>query len=448
MTAMGGQTFFNRTVLSLAIKAGSAGLAFALAILLARVMGPAQFGIYSLAIAMVTVLASPAQLGLPQLLVRETAKGGRGEDAGGGGKHHNIRSLWGVAIKGALLTSAVVMALAFAAMTLFADRYDPAQYSTLVAALVLVPLVSLLAVEGGALRGAGRVFQGQLAELLMRPGGLILLVLLAAFAGWSLTPRNVIGLYIVSAGVALLICSLWLVRATPRGAVPEKPLRSMPVLWQAMPLGLIGAMQLLNNNTDLIMLGFLSTPEDVGIYRVVIAMVNVVAFGLQAVNMIAAPDYSHYYHKDDRAGLQNVVTRSSRATLATALPLCFVFIVFGEQLLEFAVDSRYSVGYLPLVILALGQLANVSFGHVGSLLMMTGHERYSLYVMVVVTVINIVLNALLIPRWGLVGASIATAVTMVLWNVAMWVIVLRKLGIQSCAFLARMGRSENEMSVA
>ena len=64
---------------SLAIKLGSVGLSFAVAVQLARVLGPDGYGVYALVFAIVTVLTVPTQLGVPQLVIRETARAQAGE---------------------------------------------------------------------------------------------------------------------------------------------------------------------------------------------------------------------------------------------------------------------------------------------------------------------------------------------------------------------------------
>jgi O-antigen/teichoic acid export membrane protein len=86
-------------------------------------------------------------------------------------------------------------------------------------------------------------------------------------------------------------------------------------------------------------------------------------------------------------------------------------------------------GYVALVILAAGQLFNVAIGPVGWLLVMTGHQGYAALVLAASTGLNVILNFLFIPKWGLEGAAVATTISTVLGNLFLAVIVYRRLGI-------------------
>ena len=92
---------------------------------------------------------------------------------------------------------------------------------------------------------------------------------------------------------------------------------------------------------------------------------------------------------------------------------------------------------MPLVILAIGQLVSVSAGSVSSLLNMTGHERDTMQGLMIAASLNLVLNLLLTPRWGATGAAVATAVTLIVWNLILLRKVYLRTGIRASAFFRR-----------
>ena len=96
--------------------------------------------------------------------------------------------------------------------------------------------------------------------------------------------------------------------------------------------------------------------------------------------------------------------------------------------------QEFVSGSPALIILSGAQLVNAAAGSVGLTLMMTGHERSTAYGLFVSAVVNVVLNAVLIPQFGVVGAAVATATSTILWNVLLIIEVYRKLGIDSTAF--------------
>jgi len=90
--------------------------------------------------------------------------------------------------------------------------------------------------------------------------------------------------------------------------------------------------------------------------------------------------------------------------------------------------------------LSVGQLINAATGSVGLLLIMTGYERDAAICVGISAVLNVVLNATLIPKWGLTGAAIATTSSMMVWNILLAIWVYRRLRIHSTA-LGEIGLS-------
>ena len=97
----------------------------------------------------------------------------------------------------------------------------------------------------------------------------------------------------------------------------------------------------------------------------------------------------------------------------------------------------FETAYVPLLILCIGQLVNASMGSVASLLNMTGHERETTKSVLVGAVVNVVLNLSLVPVWGMTGAAIATASTLIVWNLIMWHKARVLIGIESSPILRR-----------
>src|SRR5512142_1401779 len=65
----------HQAIGSMALKLANAGFTFVSAVLLARLMGPSEYGVYSYVYALVTLLSVPSEFGLPTLVIRETARG-------------------------------------------------------------------------------------------------------------------------------------------------------------------------------------------------------------------------------------------------------------------------------------------------------------------------------------------------------------------------------------
>jgi O-antigen/teichoic acid export membrane protein len=470
---------------SLAIKLGSVGLSFAVAVQLARVLGPDGYGVYALVFAIVTVLAVPTQLGLPQLVIRETA---RAQAAGDWGR---LRGLWRWSNLVVWASSGAIALLGLAVVWTFDEHISQTVSYTLIAGFALVPFMALGNLRGAALRGLRHVIAGLLPEQILRPGLLVLLIL-AAFAlcpSQPLTPAVAMALHALAAALAFALGAALLALLRPRplarrrrleiglgfialALYPIQPLtppelashvlafavgagliylaRSRPCtepprpeyetrawLVSIVPLALTAGLGVINAQADILVLGLFRQSDDVGVYKVAAQAATLIPFGLQAVNVVIMPYVARLHAEGDHRRLQRLVTQSARVILALALPLVLAFVLLGDAILASAFGPEYARGHTALILLSLGQLANAGMGSVSVLLNMTGHERDTLRGVAVAALANIILNFLLIPPFGLVGAAAATASTFVIWNLLLRRAVWQRIHIESMAFPLR-----------
>jgi O-antigen/teichoic acid export membrane protein len=416
---------------SLILKAAYILLSFVITVTLARTLGANGYGVYAYIFALVSLLSIPAEFGLPQLVIRETAKALARQEWGA------IQGVWRWAGKiTAVLTVALVLG-AGVAVLIWGDRFSHEQLLTFFWGLALVPLVALGDLRGAALCGLNRVIQGQLPEQALRPGFYILLILGAAFvlSVGKFTPSMAMSLQVLTAALAFIIGAWLLWRATPLEVRQAKPVyEARHWLASTLPLAFISGLGLINSYTSIVILGLFVISSEVGTYRVADQMSQMVSVGLTVINMVAAPQIARLYAVGDKARLQRLATASARVVLALTLPLMVIFLLLGKPLLKLVFGAEFVPAYGPLSILALGQLVNSAMGFVGLLLIMTGHEQDAVRATVIASAGNIVLNLVLIPLWGSKGAALASAITLTVWNVLCWMEVRRRLKINSTAF--------------
>ncbi len=414
---------------SITIKVVSLLLGFLLAVIMARYMGAEGYGVYAFSFALLSLAAIPAQIGLPQLLVRETAKALLNED------WPLINGLWWWATRFVVLFSLFLLLVGCVILWQAQDLVEPHRHAALLAGLLLIPLIALNNLRDAALRGLQHVVLGQLSERIIRPGFFIILVL---FAAWlmrpdTLTPQNAMLLHTVAATFSFIIGGRLLWKAKPRGMQIVQQRKTAPSAWRhaALPLALVSGLQLFNSYADILVLGVFRNDTEVGIYRVVVQMGGLVVFGLSAVNLVLHPHFARLYAQNDNAKLQRLVTVSARIILACALPPVLLFLFFGAPLLSCIFGAEYEGGAAPLSILAIGQLFNAGCGSVGALLNMTGHEKDTMWGMTIAALAGVVLNLLLIPHFGMTGAATATAVSLGIWNLVLSNFVWKRLKIKS-----------------
>jgi O-antigen/teichoic acid export membrane protein len=414
---------------SAAVKAGQALAALVVTVVLARALGPAGFGLYAFAQAVVMLLVLPASFGLPQLVLRETA---RAQAAGDWGR---LRGLWRWAGLRVLGLSLAAAALLLAGGGLAAAAGDPRGPALMIGA-ALLPLIGLGNLRGEALQGLRHVVLGQLPERLLRPAGLAGLAAVAFFpAGLAASPAAAMALHAAAAALAFAAGAWWLHRKRPAalaGPGRPAPVYDGPAWWAAAwPLGLSAGLLLVVQQADLIMLGLMRAEEEVAAYRAASQAGLLVVFGAQAVTAAVNPYMARRHAEGDRAGLQRLVRLAAAAMTLAALPLVALYAAAGDWLLAAAFGPAFAAGYAALVILAAGRLIHAAFGPAGMLLNMTGHERATLRGSATAAIANLVLNALLIPPFGMAGAAAATTATLTLWNAMLYHAARRRLGIDS-----------------
>jgi O-antigen/teichoic acid export membrane protein len=416
---------------SAGLKAVNAMLSLAVAIVLARTLGPAGYGTYAFAFSLVSLLAVPAQLGLPSLLVRDIAK------------YHYLRE-WGL-LRGLLRratqivigVSLALMAGGTVAAWLLSPDLDSEKVKTFLWALALIPLIAFGNIRGAALRGLRRVVQGQLPEQAIRPGLYLALLGAGAWFG-AMTAEGAMALRVVAATGAFVVGVVLLRRHVPPEAVAADPaFETRAWLRAILPLSLIAGMGVINRQTDIVILGLFTTSADVGIYRTATQGAELVVFLLSAVTNVIAPYVSRLYTGGEMERLQRLATTSARVILLLAFPVAGAFIFFGEEILSMVFGKEYAPGQTPLAILCVGQLFSAAAGSVGMLLNMAGYERDTARGFAVATAFNVILNIILIPPLGMTGAAIATAASLVIWNSLLCRQVWVRMGIQSTAIRFR-----------
>ncbi|NOT05859.1 MAG: oligosaccharide flippase family protein [Anaerolineales bacterium] len=420
----------RETLSSVGLRIASTGLTFLSVVLLARVLGPAEYGVYSYVYALISLLAVPSEFGLPILVVRETARGMARED------YATVQGIWRWAGWLTIVISLGLISLTGIAIWFFKEPLAGRRLETFLWALMLVPLIALGNLRGAALRGLQKVFAGQLPEFLFRPGLLVLLLGGVIFLGsGSLTAPQAMLLYTIASALAFGAGAWLLWRTIPikvHSSVPRFESRTW--LLSAVPLAFIGGMQLINQQASILLQGFFITDAEIGIFRVAIQVSQLASFGLVAINMVVAPRFAALHTQGNKAQMQRLVTTSARVILIFTLLITTVFVVLGQPFLRLFFGPEYETAYLSLIILMAGQLINSGMGSVGVLLNMTGYEQETAKGMVLAAFLNITLNLLLIPVWGIVGSSLASSISLMVWNVILWQAVWKKLGINSLAF--------------
>jgi len=233
----------------------------------------------------------------------------------------------------------------------------------------------------------------------------------------------------VAGGITLFIGSILLIKNWPKSAIRVKPAYEINSWRKVMvPFFIISMMFVLNNNIDILMLGSLSIPAEIGIFKISMQFAGLITFGLHAVRLVIAPRFSQYYAKSDFISLKRSAIKAARISFVFALPVCMILILWWRSIVIGFLKPEYIDSYLPLVILILGNFVSAFVGPVGVLLTMTKYEKDSVFAILFSLIINLVLNYLLIPSRGAIGAAVASAISSIFLNGILWIRVKHRFG--------------------
>lgn len=383
------------------------GVRFFMGILIARFLGSEQFGLYTLVLTIVAVSAGLALLGLPSALVRYIALYAKRRDGSG---------IWGTLQVGVGVTTvlAVLMAIGLA---LLADPlarglfHAPRLAPLLRWFSLLVPFLALVEIMAAATRGFGRMEPTAVAKSVSQPIIKLALVLCLALVG--LNASRVLMAHFISVVVAFVIILIFLNRLftlrRPLGSGRREP---KELLKFSLPLHLDFMIVTFRGNIQTFLLGAFNTLATVGIFTVA-SQINMIGQMYHASIVTASmPIVSELYGQGERDRLAKFYQTMTKWTFTLNLPLFIIVLVFAEPILSIFGED-FVDGALALTILAFGSLVNTGTGICGVVINMTGNTGFNLINSVILTVVTIGLNLLLIPKWGLIGAAIATMVAAV-----------------------------------
>lgn len=167
---------------------------------------------------------------------------------------------------------------------------------------------------------------------------------------------------------------------------------------------------------DTLCLSFMTAGDDVAVYGVASRIALLSSIVLVAVNGVIGPRFSQYWVARDIGGLRFEFLRATAGLALVATLIFAVTLIAAKPFLNYFFGPAYAGSYPVLIILTFGQLITLSTGPVAYGLMMTKmsvYHRRSLYYAVAS---NLILNLVLIPPYGVMGAAVATAISLVIKN--------------------------------
>ena len=407
--------------------AASAVLQFALVLVVTHGLPRATAGAFLEAVALFMILSNWTELGADTGVVRMVPR------LRATGREGDLRALVRAAVVPVALAGAVaaafVLVLAGPASQLFFGSEAQSGETFLVVLAPALPFACVLTLLLAVTRGFGRLRPFVLITNVWVPGARLIavaavIVLIgsdpAALAlAWALP--LVVGITVAAAAVRRELQRRPVTMASP-GVAGE--------LWRfSIPRALAVGCAVTVNWVDVLLVGAIAGPRSAAVYGAISRLSVIGAYGLQTIGMVVAPRMSALMTVDDMPSLDHLYQAATRWAVIVSWPLYLLMVVFAP-LFARIFGEEYTSGATALAVLAAAGLVNLATGNAMVLLLMAGKSSWNLLDSAGSMIVNLALNLLLIPPFGITGAAIAWSVSIVGTNLVSVVQVRRATGLQ------------------
>jgi len=385
-------------------------------ILTAKILGTSYFGLYSLGWAVVGIGSVLAGLGLTDIPSKFIPEYIHRKDKGG------LKGFLAFLFKIQLFSGIVTALLIILASNFISVRIykEPGLALFLILLSGLIPFQKMREIFSGVFKGFKKLTYSIYLNCFFEPAYRFLFIICVFIVGGhikgvfaSLYSGAILTLIFLSIIYRRKIYVIFFSEQTKH--VPCVPCKKNEIIGYSLPLLGVSLVSYFTGKTDILMIGYFLTPDKVGIYNIAFKLSLVVALSLLSLNMILSPLVSEMHIKKDMKKLEASYKSFTRIALYVSVFVLSSFILISKPLLSF-INRDFVSGFYPLIMLSIGQLINVSTGPGGIILIMTKYPRLNFYNSAGLLAANIILNLLLIPRYGMLGAAAATSISIAFLN--------------------------------
>lgn len=392
---------------------GGMALAFLGRVLMARYFTPSEYGVFSLAFTVLILLSALSTVGLQQGSTRQIAYyRGKNDTAKVQGV---VTSSLQIALAASVLFSVILLLTSGIISTKI--FHEPGLVTSLKTVSIAIPFLTLIFIFTFIFRGFDEVKPRAYFHDVLRCGLfpllLVPIILLDLSFFWAMCA--------LSASI-ILTCILFVIYSAKRGPFSvgrERYLVLNPaareLLRFSLPLFVVMLLNQIMMSTDTIMLGYFGSLAGVGLYNSALPLSRGINLSASSAIFIFGPVITGLYAEELMSEMKRTYQLITKWLFYMILPLFLLLVMFPGTILNFFFGNEYVEASVALQILALGFFIYACFSPVIMMLIAMGETKFLLYTTLTGATVNIVLNVVLIPLWGIIGAAAATVVS---WNAA------------------------------
>lgn len=366
-------------------------MTFALYVMIARIVGPEQYGIFSAATALTGILGVLIQFGLPVLLTRNVA--------------HRAAVSMAEAGRYAIMqiaNSLPLLAIMPVILHLTGFTHSGKLLCYLLISAELCRSIKML--WRGVMKGSSHFKLESISVFIERAWTTLLAaVILLLTHNLILTTLA----FALARMLDVILTGLFL-KNRFQAALPPPPI--FPSYRKALPFALHGLLWVLYYQVDMVMLKAITQPEEVGFYGAAYRVMEIFSALPRVVFYVAFTRFAQTYAHAPEA-LPAQVYHSIKSLMIIVLPAIVVAGLLQPWIIPMLYGASYQIAVYILAILIPGLSVKMFSTLCEEFLLATGNETKLPPLLLVVAIVNIGTNLLLIPHWGAMGAAIATVVS-------------------------------------
>ncbi|ADT85093.1 flippase [Thermococcus barophilus] len=277
-------------------------------------------------------------------------------------------------------------------------------------------------------RGFGRVKEQICFQNIFYPTILLILIVVVIlrqypfnYVFWAYVGAN----YLTFLALFILI---WKIKLVKIGLLFDSKLGKELLLF-SIPLLLSSILGFVMTWIDTLMIGYYLSATSVGVYNAAAPIAKLLPVILNSVAFLYVPVASKLYAQNRVNDLAKIYQSLTRLVFFFTFPVFVIVLLYPETILGYVFGSKYITATPALRILAVGFIVHVLFGLNGMSLVIIGKTTLNLVGELTAVLVNVILNILLIPKYYLIGAAIATTFSYILANLvrSFWLYRLLKI---------------------
>jgi O-antigen/teichoic acid export membrane protein len=379
-----------------------------IAVFISKYYGADAYGRYSIIKSLILVLIILSTLGLNTLTIKLSAN--KNHYNKGVFKSDYLKRSYIIILISSLFVSSVIFFLKNEIALIIFKDIELEKY------LVVFPFLLIAAIflnyNSNLFKGQGRVLLFAIISSFLN-NFLLLCSIIVVYHFYSKDELFLIITFFISVLISFLV-SLYYVFPLKYTKTISK-ISTKNLLSFGLPMMISSSMIYIVFSIDILMLGIFETSENVGIYRIVTQVASINTIFVIALGTVIGPKISKFYSENREDELKKIIVKSSKMVFYITLPILLGILMFSNKILMFF-GTEYLKGYSSLILLSLCQFLFAISGFVDFIFNMTGRQKIFGKITTISALVNLVLNLILIPKYGIFGAAMSTGFSILLTN--------------------------------